>query len=51
VIELAKRNPDHLYELMLKANNELRFVKRLPSLTQVDEWITQASRFNRKLKY
>jgi predicted flap endonuclease-1-like 5' DNA nuclease len=51
VVELAKRNPDHLYELMLKANNELRFVKRLPSLTQVDEWITQASRFNRKLKY
>jgi predicted flap endonuclease-1-like 5' DNA nuclease len=51
VIELAKRNPDRLYELMLKANNELRFVKRLPSLTQVDEWITQASRFNRKLKY
>jgi predicted flap endonuclease-1-like 5' DNA nuclease len=51
VIELAKRNPDHLYELMIKVNNELRFVKRLPSVTQVEEWITQAGRFNRKLRY
>lgn len=51
VVELAKRNPDHLYELMIKVNNELRFVKRLPSVTQVEEWITQAGRFNRKLRY
>lgn len=51
VVELAKRNPDHLYGLMIKVNNELRFVKRLPSITQVEDWITQAGRFNRKLKY
>jgi predicted flap endonuclease-1-like 5' DNA nuclease len=51
VVELAKRNPDHLYELMIKVNNEVRLVKRLPSVTQVEEWITQAGRFNRKLRY
>jgi predicted RecB family nuclease len=51
VIELAKRNPDHLYEMMIKVNNQLQFVKRLPSVTQVEKWITEAMRLTRKLKY
>jgi predicted RecB family nuclease len=51
VVELAKRNPDHLYEMMIKVNNQLQFVKRLPSVTQVEKWITEAMRLTRKLKY
>ena len=51
VVELAKRNPDHLFEMMTKVNNELAFVKRLPSVTQVETWITEAMHLTRKLKY
>lgn len=41
--ELAQRNPDKLYLIMTKVNKEKQIVRNLPSITQVKNWVQQAS--------
>ena len=53
VVELSKRNPDNLYEmLMAKAHaTGHRIVRRPPSKKQVASWVSQAKKLPRMLEY
>lgn len=42
VKELRRRVPESLYRKMAEVNGEKRLVRRLPSLSQVEDWVIQA---------
>ena len=49
--ELALRNPDNLYQKLVDVNMQKRLVRRLPSQTQVGDWVQQAKRLPRVITY
>ncbi len=51
VVELAKRNPDNLYEELVKINEEKKLVRRLPTKKQVIAWIQAAKKMKRVIEY
>lgn len=51
VVELARRNPDNLYEALVKVNEEKKLVRRLPTRDQVADWIEQAKNLPRVISY
>jgi len=51
VPELAQRNPENLHNKMAEVNQEKKLVRKLPSLTQVQDWVGQAKELPRKIKY
>jgi predicted flap endonuclease-1-like 5' DNA nuclease len=51
VVELAQRNPDNLYQGLQETNERKALVRRLPSLEQVKDWVTQAKKLPRVLTY
>lgn len=51
VPELAQRNAENLYNKMAEVNAERNLVRRLPSLSQVADWIEQAKQLPRMLTY
>ncbi len=51
VPELAQRNPQNLYEKIVKINEEKNLVRKLPSLSQIEDWITQAKALPRIITY
>ena len=51
VVELAQRNPDNLYEALVKVNEEKRLVRRLPTRDQVADWVEQAKSLPRVVSY
>jgi small subunit ribosomal protein S1 len=51
VPELARRNPDNLYQALVEVNEEKNLVRQLPSLDQLKEWIEQAKDLPRVLTY
>lgn len=51
VPELAQRNPEHLLEKMTAVNSEKKLVRRLPVLSQVQSWVEQAKKLDRKVNY
>ncbi len=50
VAELARRNPENLYDKIVEAANE-HFVKRLPRPADVANWVAQAKELPRALEY
>lgn len=50
VAELARRNPDNLYEKIVEAA-DMHFVKRLPRPADVADWVAQAKELPRVLEY
>jgi predicted flap endonuclease-1-like 5' DNA nuclease len=40
--ELAQRRPDHLHQKLVEVNQEKQLVRRLPTQSQVANWIEQA---------
>ncbi len=50
VAELARRNPENLYDKIVEAANE-HFVKRLPRAADVANWVAQAKELPRALEY
>jgi predicted flap endonuclease-1-like 5' DNA nuclease len=42
VVELAQRNAQNLVEKMVQVNEEKKLVRRLPTLSQVADWVEQA---------
>jgi predicted flap endonuclease-1-like 5' DNA nuclease len=40
--ELAQRRPDHLYQKLVAVNQDKQLVRRLPTQSQVANWIDQA---------
>lgn len=51
VPELAQRNPVHLYAKLVEVNEEHRHVRRVPSQSQVEDWIRQAKELPRVVSY
>jgi predicted flap endonuclease-1-like 5' DNA nuclease len=51
VPELAQRNAQNLYQKLGQVNAEKRLVRRMPALSQVGDWISQAKNLPRKVTY
>jgi predicted flap endonuclease-1-like 5' DNA nuclease len=51
VVELATRNPAHLYDALVAVNNEKKLVRRLPTAAQVEDWVQQAKGLPRVIQY
>lgn len=51
VVELAKRNVGNLYTKILEVNNKKKLVRRPPSEGMVDDWVSQAKKLPRVVKY
>jgi predicted flap endonuclease-1-like 5' DNA nuclease len=49
--ELAQRNPDKLFLMMTKVNKEKQIVRKLPSVSQVKNWISQANALPRVITH
>jgi predicted flap endonuclease-1-like 5' DNA nuclease len=51
VVELAKRNPENLYQALITVNAERKVVRRTPSMKQVAGWVEAAKSLPRKVSY
>ena len=51
VVELAKRKADNLYKKVLEVNSSKKLVKRPPSAGMIEDWIKQAKKLLRVVKY
>lgn len=51
VVELSKRIPKNLFEKMQQINKDKKLVRRLPVLTQVEDWVKQAKELPRMIQY
>lgn len=51
VPELAQRNAENLTKKMEEVNAEKNLTKRVPSLSEVEAWVKQASELPRQIEY
>jgi predicted flap endonuclease-1-like 5' DNA nuclease len=51
VVELAQRNPDHLYQKIIRVNEEKELVRRPPTRNMVARWVEQAKTMDRAVFY
>jgi predicted flap endonuclease-1-like 5' DNA nuclease len=51
VVELGKRAPEKLLETMMRANEKKKLVRQLPALSRVKNWVQQAKKLPRVIKY
>lgn len=51
VIELAQRNPNNLYQSVVDVNQKKKLVRKLPTQYQVSDWVNQAKKLPRVIKY
>jgi len=51
IAELAQRNPENLFAKIVEANEGGVLVKKLPTQSQVSEWIVQAKELPRLITY
>ncbi len=51
VVELAQRRPDNLHAKIIEVNNKKKLVRRVPSLSEVTRWVSQAKRLPRAVHY
>jgi len=51
VVELSKRVPKNLHEKIVEINEKKKLVRKLPSESQVVDWVDQAKKLDRKVKY
>jgi predicted flap endonuclease-1-like 5' DNA nuclease len=51
VPELAQRNPANLLQKLVEVNEEKKLVRRLPVLSQVEDWVKQAKDLPRIVEY
>jgi len=51
VTELAVRNASHLNEKLSKLNEEKNLVRKLPTIYQLEDWISQAKKLPRVIQY
>jgi predicted flap endonuclease-1-like 5' DNA nuclease len=51
ILELAQRNPEHLYNKVIEVNEEHRHVKHAPSQSQIEDWVSQAKDLPRVVSY
>jgi predicted flap endonuclease-1-like 5' DNA nuclease len=51
VVELATRKPENLVAKMAEVNESKKLVRRLPVLSQVEDWVAQAKQLPRVIEY
>ncbi len=51
VPELAQRNADNLHARMVEVNSAKKLVRQVPSLAQVQDWVSQATDLPRVMTY
>jgi predicted flap endonuclease-1-like 5' DNA nuclease len=51
VVELAQRNPTNLYQSVVAENQKNKLVRKLPTQDQVSDWVKQAKKLPRVVKY
>lgn len=51
VAELRQRNPNTLYETLVKTNEAKKLVRKLPTADQVTAWVEQAKSLPRVIEY
>ncbi len=51
VPELAQRKPENLLQKLVEINEEKKLVRRLPVLSQVEDWVNQAKDLPRIVEY
>jgi predicted flap endonuclease-1-like 5' DNA nuclease len=51
VVELSKRNAEKLFETMKRTNEKKKLVRQLPALSRIQDWIKQAKKLPRGIKY
>jgi len=51
VPELAQRNADNLQAKMAEVNNDKNLVKKIPTTSQVQDWVAQAKDLPRAINY
>ncbi len=51
VVELAQRKPENLYARIVDVNAQKKLVRKLPTLKQVQDWVAQANKLDRKIQY
>ena len=51
VVELAKRKADNLYKKVLEVNSAKKLVRRPPSAGMIEDWVKQAKKLQRVVKY
>lgn len=51
VPELARRNASNLYQALMTTNDEKKLVRKVPSESQVTDWVEQAKTLPRALTY
>jgi predicted flap endonuclease-1-like 5' DNA nuclease len=51
VVELSKRAVKHLYPEMSEVNQAKNLVNRMPTMSQVEDWIKQAKKLPRVVTY
>jgi predicted flap endonuclease-1-like 5' DNA nuclease len=51
VVELAQRNPDHLYRKITQVNDEKRLVRRPPTRGMVGRWVAHAKALPRVVSH
>ena len=51
VKELRNRNPENLYDALVRINAEKALVRQLPSRRQVADWVSQAKTLPPKVSY
>jgi predicted flap endonuclease-1-like 5' DNA nuclease len=51
VPELAQRNADNLQAKMVEVNNDKKLVQKLPTASQVQDWVDQAKNLPRAIHY
>jgi flagellar motility protein MotE (MotC chaperone) len=51
VVELAQRKAGNLLAKMAEVNASKNLVNKMPALSQVEDWIAQAKKLPRAIKY
>jgi hypothetical protein len=51
VPDLARRNPENLYQQLMEVNEQRKLVRKVPALSQVNGWIEQAKELPRVVTY
>lgn len=51
VVELATRKPENLYQKLGETNSKKKLVRQLPTQADVEDWVTQAKKLDRIVKY
>ncbi|MCB1167750.1 MAG: DUF4332 domain-containing protein [Leptospiraceae bacterium] len=51
VVELAQRKSSNLYETMAATNAKKKLVRQMPGESKIQDWISQAKKLPRAIKY